>query len=274
MMKSKTGLFLAFTVAALLASCVTPKDTNYLQDIKKNYPTDDVAPVDYQIIVGDQLQMSIYTSSEETLKLFSIYTAHNIHSNNTGMNIGGGGGGGSWGTAADLPANVLNVYANGAVTIPHIGQVEVQGLTINEAKKTISDKFKLLYPDVSVDISLRNRYFFVLGEAGAKAIPMNSMRMNIFQAMAQAGNVISLYGDRKNVKLVRQTASGTEVKTFDLRTKDILNSDYYYIQPNDVIYVQQMQRRFWGSITSFSSIFGFITGALGMILLVINLVNR
>jgi polysaccharide export outer membrane protein len=260
MMKSKIGLFLVFVVV-VLESCVTPRDTNYLQDIEKNYPKDDIAPVDYKIIPGDQLLLSIYTKSAETLKLFSMYTTR-ISNNNIGMNTSG----------VNLPANVLNVYANGTINIPHIGQVEVQGLTINEAKKLISDKFKLMYSDISVDIVLRNRYFFVLGEAGSRSVAMSSMRMNIYQALAQT-NTISLYGDLKNVKIVRQTASGTEVKTFDIRSKDIVNSDYYYIQPNDVIYVQQMQRRFWGSITSFSSIFGFITGSLGMITLIVKLIK-
>jgi polysaccharide export outer membrane protein len=173
---------------------------------------------------------------------------------------------------SDLPRNVLNVYSDGTISIPYIGRVEVQNLTVLEAKKVIGDKFKKINPDASVDVTLRNRVFFVLGEAGSRMIFMNSMRMNIYQALSQSG-VISTYGDRKNVKIVRQTATGTEVKTFDLRSKDVVDSDYYYIQPNDVIYVQQMQRKFWGSITSFSSIFGFITGMLGMVTLVYKLIK-
>jgi polysaccharide export outer membrane protein len=97
--------------------------------------------------------------------------------------------------------------------------------------------------------------------------------MSIYQALAQSGT-ITLYGNRKNVKIIRQTASGgTEVKNFDLRSQDIVNSDYYYIQPNDVIYIEQMQRRFWGGITSFSSVFGFVTSMIGMATLIIKLVK-
>ena len=265
-MKNKIFLFLVLIVT-FFGSCVTPKDTNFLQDIKKDYPKDDIAPADYRIIPGDQLLLAIYTLNEETKTLFSMYSARNINSSSgTGSNIGAGNIGG----VQDLPNNVLNVYSNGTVNIPYIGTVNVQDMTVVEAKKVIGDKFKNFYPDVSVDIALRNRYFFVLGEAGSQSIQMASLRMTIFQALAQSGS-ITTFGDRKNVRIVRQTASGTEVKTFDLRTKDILDTEYYYIQPNDVIYVQQMQRRFFGTITSFTSIFAFITGMAGMVTLIIKL---
>ncbi|GAB6012667.1 polysaccharide biosynthesis/export family protein [Viscerimonas tarda] len=265
-MKNRICLFLVL-FATFFGSCVTPKDTNYLQDIKKGYPKEDVAPADYKIIPGDQLLLSVYTLKESTRSLFAIYSANisSLNSGNIGVTAVGSGGG-----VADLPNNVLNVYSNGTINIPYIGRIEVQNMTVFEAKKAIEDQFRVFYPDVSVDIALRNRSFFVLGEAGSSSIQMTSMRMTIYQALALSGT-ITPYGNRANVKIIRQTASGTEVKTFDLRSKDIVDSEYYYIQPNDVIYVQQMQRRFWGSITSFTSIFGFITGLAGMITLIVKL---
>ena len=272
-MKNKIFLFIVLIVT-FFSSCITPKDTNLLQDIKKDYPKDDVAPVDYKIIPGDQLLLAVYTlKDEDTRKLFAMYSPREIYYStnlvsgansitSTNLDLGGG--------VLDLPRNTITVYSNGMVNIPYVGSIEIQNMTVKEAKKEIEDKFKEFYPDVSIDITLRNRYFFVLGEAGARAVYMSSLRLSIYQALAQSGTITS-YGNRSNVKIVRQTVSGTEVKTFDLRSKDIVDSEYYYIQPNDVIYVQQVQRKFWGSITSFTSIFGFITGLAGMVTLIIKL---
>ncbi len=253
-------------VTALLNACVTPKDTNFLQDISKDYPTDDIAPIDYKIIPGDQLALTIYSLNQETRNLFSLYSSQSqLNNQNTSLSgIGAGGG------VTQPPANVLSVYSDGTIKIPYLEPIYVQDLTVLEAKNLITEQFKALYPDVTVDLVLRNRYFFVLGEAGSRAIMMSSLRLNIFQALAQSG-AIKTYGDRKKVKIVRQNSTGTEVKTFDLRSKDIVDSEYYYIQPNDVIYVQQMQRKFFGAVTSFTSIFGLITGFAGMVILVIRL---
>lgn len=270
-MTNKISLFLVLIII-FFGSCVTPKDTNFLQDIKKDYPKEDIAPVDYKIIPGDQLLLAVYSLNEETKNLFSMYSSATNIRNQNQSNISLGGGGSAAIGVPDLPNNVLTVYSNGTVNIPYVGPVEVQNMTIFEAKKAIGDKFKNFYPDLTVDVVLRNRYFFVLGEAGARPIQMNSLRMNIYQALAQSGTITN-YGDRKNVRIVRQTSTGTEVKTFDLRSKDIVDSEYYYIQPNDVIYVQQMQRRFFGTITSFTSIFGFIAGIAGIVTLIIKWVK-
>lgn len=102
---------------------------------------------------------------------------------------------------------------------------------------------------------------------------MRVPRINIYQALANSGTISNI-GDIKNVKIIRQTSDGTEVKTFDLRSKDIVDSEFYYIQPNDVIYVQQMKRRFFGEINSFTGIFGMITTAVGTVFMIITVVTK
>jgi len=273
----KNKLFLTLILVVLfLGSCVSPKDTNLLQDI--SYPTTgDVAPIDYKIIPGDQLLLKVYTLDDDMKTLFSMYITDNspLVTTTGGGNqmMGAGGGGNNSGGARgvpDLPSNALNVNSDGSINIPYIGRINVKDLTVFEAKKIIGEKFSAFSPNVAVDVALRNRYFFVLGGLRAKSVEMSNLRMTIYQALALSGD-IEVYADRKNVKILRQTSEGTEFKTFDLRSKDIVNSEYYYIQPNDVIYVQEMGRKFLGAGNSFTSIFGVLVSLVGIVTLIIKL---
>lgn len=254
-MKSKITLFTILAISLLASSCITPKQTNLLQDIEKNYPVDDAVALDYKIISGDQLAIKIYTLDEDMKSLFASFIHDANYQTNNGQEQASLGG------RESIPYNVLTVSPQGTVKIPYIGQINVLNLTTLEANRVIADKFRSFSSNIQVEVNLRNRYFYVLGELGARPIQMPHLRMTIYQALAQSGN-IQTFGDRKNVKILRQTATGTEIKTFDIRSKDIVNSDYYYIQPNDVIYMPQMQRKFFGAATSFNAIFGLITSVI------------
>lgn len=271
-MKSK--IFFAITLLIVaFSSCIGPKQTNLLQNIEKNYPQDEFTPPDYKIIQGDQLFIRLYTLDESMKDLFAAFMRNNEGSNEGDRvaSLGGASGSGattssaSRGPLSSTPINVLTVSPSGTIKIPYIGDVYVLDMTTLEANKVIADKFEDFSPNVKVEVNLQNRYFFVLGALGAKPIRMPHLSMTIFQALAQTGDM-SIYGDRKKVKILRQTATGTVIKVFDIRSKDIVNSDYYYIQPNDVIYVPQLNRKFFGGITSFTGIFGMLTtfGGLGL----------
>lgn len=253
-------LLLQIVIITLLSSCITPKDTNLLQDIKKDYPIDVNLNNDYRIIIGDQLILRIYTLDESMKELFAVYIV------NRSSGIGEAG--------TDLTApNVLNVYSDGTVKIPYLGKIQVEGYTINEAKKIIEERFSTFSPNIVIELNLQNRFFSVLGEAGQQRVPMHLPKLTIFQALAMSGP-INVVGDRTKVKIIRQTPNGTEVKTFDIRSKDIVDSEYYYIQPNDVIYIPEVNKTFFfGRITSFTGILGLV-GILGTITGLVALIMR
>lgn len=273
-MKNKSFL-LIFNILILysLSSCISPKETNLLQDLPENYPNDGITSIDYKIIPGDQLTLYIFTLDEEMRTLFAPFVINTPMSESRQQQQGGQGQSQGGGMHEDLPLNVFTVSPTGMVKIPYLGNVYVMNMTILEAKKVIGERFRDFSTNVSVDLALRNRSFYVIGELGYRTVYMPHLRMTIFQALAQTGDM-QMYGDRKNVKIIRQKASGTEVKVFDIRSKEIVNSDYYYIQPNDVIYVPQMGRKFWGAPTSFTGIFGFVMGFAGAVLLVWNTIDQ
>lgn len=245
-MKIKLLLFFLLIVS-FLGSCITPKDTNLIQSsVHKDYVDDGTLGMDYRIIPGDRLALVIYTLDEDMRKLFPMYLGR-INSNEN--------------PSSNVQQNVLNVYSDGTVRIPYLSKILVQDLTVREAKELIESKFKEFSPNITIDLVLGNRYFSMLGAVGGGRIAMPTPRINIYQALALGGS-IDPFGDRRKVSVIRQTPNGTEVKTFDIRSEDIINSEYYFIQPNDVIYVSQLSRTFFGQITSFSGLLGSI-GLLG-----------
>ncbi|MDH6353830.1 polysaccharide export outer membrane protein [Dysgonomonas sp. PH5-45] len=255
-MKSKF-LLLLLSVAVVLSSCITTKDTELLQDIPKNYPIE--TPPDYKIIPGDRLILTIYTLNEDMKSLFSVYIKQGstVQLNTGGMSsrasgsLSGGGG-----------SNNLLVSMDGNIRIPYVGKIQVEGLTLLEARELVAERFRGFSDQVTIDLTLQNTYFYVLGEAGCKSINMDKQRYTILQALSVSGSITRV-GNRKEVKIIRQTAEGTQIKVFDLRSKDVLDSEFYYIQPNDIIYIPKLGRTFWGEIGSVSSILNMISTVIG-----------
>jgi len=70
-------------------------------------------------------------------------------------------------------------------------------------------------------------------------------KLNVFQALAISGD-LKPFADRAKIHVIRPTENGTQIKVFDVRSKDVINSEFYYIKPNDVIYVQAFRGQFFG----------------------------
>ena len=269
-MKSLTKvLFILFCIISSLSSCVTNKQTDLLQDIKLNYPQLMVKAEEYKVIPGDQLSIIVYAWDRETANMFAGYSPEYTF---RGMNESTGVSVGSEIRSLENTWNIrpTTVYADGTINFPYVGKIYVQGLTLLQIKTTISQKLNTFSEGTMADVTLANRYFSVLGEAGANRITMTSTSMTIYQALSIATN-IGPYGDRSKVTIIRQNASGSLTKTFDLRSKDIIDTEFYYIQPNDVIYVPQTKGKFLGATTSFTGVFGMITSLAGVIILILRI---
>jgi polysaccharide export outer membrane protein len=161
------------------------------------------------------------------------------------------------------------VQMDGTIEIPYIGPVEVTGLTLSEAKTEIEKLIADYVTDAAITIRLVNNYVSILGQVNAPGMyPIYKQRLNIFQAISMAGD-LAVYGDRYHVKIVRQTLEGSEIREFDLTDKKIIDSEYYYVLPNDVVYVKPMEGRFWG-LASFpwSVIFSTVTTTIAVIALI------
>ena len=235
-LKFKYLFFLAFA-GFLLSSCVTARKVNYMQEPDKYIPSyaDTLSFEDYKLRIGDRLYVYVYSLDENVQKM---YNAGGGSSSSLRQHMLQGNQYGSY----DLYTYLIDQEGN--IDFPTIGKQYVRGLTTREVKYLLEEQLSSLlkempgYSMVSVEVNIVNRTFSVIGAQSGR-YPINKEKMTIFEALALAGD-LGEFNSRKEIKLVRENEGVTTIKTFDVRSKDIVNSEYYYIEPNDIIYVRQI----------------------------------
>ncbi len=230
-------LFMAI-VSLALSSCVTARKVNYMQKPDKQIPTyaDTLSYEDYILRIGDRLYVYVYSLNEEVQRMYNAGGA-----NSSQMRQQMGNGGGMYGSY-DLYTYLVDEEGN--IDFPTIGKIPVQGKTTREVKWTLEEELSKLmkeipgYSMVSVEVNIVNRSFSVIGAQSGRYM-INKEKMTIFEALAMAGD-LKEFNSRREIKLVREKNGVTTIKTFDVRSEDIVNSEYYYIEPNDIIYIRQI----------------------------------
>ena len=259
----------------LLASCVTSRKVNLMQEAGKNkIPsyTDTLSYEDYQVRVGDRLYVYVYSIDERVSQMFN--------SSGNGINASQmrqGSSGGSY----DLYTYL--VLEDGTIDYPMVGKVMVRGKTTREIKLLLEKELAgyiassyTEYQMVSVEVNIVRRSFSVISDRGSGTFNIQKEKVTIFEALAMAGD-IGDFGDRSKVRIIRESEGATKVKVFDVRSEDIINSEFYYIEPNDVIYIQRIKGQSFGinSVTTTISVAattlafgGFVYG------LIVRIMNR
>ena len=230
----------------LLNGCVTSKKTTYLQLYEESkYSSLYEPPEDYKIQMGDNIYLNVRTPDPARSSMF----------NAMGEGVMG---------FDEATAQIYSyaVQIDGTVELPYIGEVDVAGKTLDEAKEIIKAELSEYVNDATITVKLVNNNVTVLGEVTTPGVyPLQKERLNIFQALALAGDIDD-YGDRYKVNIIRKSpeGEGTIVKEFDLTDRNIIDTEFYYIQPNDVIYVKPIKGKFFGMATfPFTLIFTGIT---------------
>ncbi|MCQ2344341.1 MAG: polysaccharide biosynthesis/export family protein [Paludibacteraceae bacterium] len=213
--------------ALLLSSCVVSKKINYLQtrDDLPQY-SDTVEFSDYQLQKGDYIYIRLTAIDQDVMEMFNGFT-YSSYGNNSQY------------FSSDNSSSRLYLYLvdeQGCIEYPYVGKLNVLGLTLRQVKMLLEDKLKDMVIGFSIDARLANRTFSILGEAGSGKYIIPKEKFTIFEALAMSGD-LQLYSRRSKIQVIRQTNNGTVVKTFDIRSRSIIDSEFYYIQPNDVIYV-------------------------------------
>jgi polysaccharide export outer membrane protein len=233
-------------VAVLLSSCYNYKTTGLLQEKNPTLPVyQKEAYEDYRLQINDEIIYRLLTSDETISKLISS------------------------GTSSMSSQNMISyrIYPDGTVDLPFLKKIPVAGLTLNEASRVVEEKFKEIIPDAAVKLSIANKTFTIIGEAGTGVYPIIREKMTIYQALSLSGNLNNA-GDFKNVRIIRETEKGTEVLHFDIRPVSLIESQYYYIYPNDIIYVQRAKSSFY-KVNNWSSFMGLISTSLSLLFTVL-----
>jgi len=246
MRKTLIQFLFALLLAFELTSCITTRQTNYLQTPTKASATfkDSAAYEEYRLKEGDRLYVQVYSTDSKTSALF-----------NGSM---GGGMQTMVGSSENMDLYTYVVQPNGSIDFPIIGEIVLKDKTIREAKRTIQEAIKPLLKINSIEIQLIGRYFSIIGSGKSGKFAFPKEKVNIFQALAMAGD-LGYYTDRSKIKILRKTKNGTSIKSFDVRNADIINSEFYYLEPDDIIFLQPMNSQFFGVSTFWAAVSTIIT---------------
>ena len=216
----------------IFSSCVPQRKFVYVQskDNKPVYEYFTESKKNIKIEPFDLLQITISSLDQSG---YNVFSQGNI---TVGSNI----------SDPTLSPNVYTVNDSGNVTLPIIGQIKLQNLTLNEATKVIEEIAKTSYNTPFVSLRFLNNSVTVLGEVrNPGTYTYAKEQLNIFRAIGFAGDITE-YGNRKKVVIIRE--QGTMIKKYylDLTSDEIFRSKYLYLKPNDVLYIQPLRIRRWG----------------------------
>jgi len=165
----------------------------------------------------------------------------------------------------DIELINYEVDNEGFVDLPYLNRIKLAGYTVNQAIDTLETQLSqyLFMPDVKVKFA--NSRVTVLGEVNNPGVYVfNRKTINIFQAVAYAGD-ISTFGNRKKVSVIRHDGSNIIKKKIDLTNDEIFTSNWYYMKPNDIIYVEPLGRKMWGMETfDYSIIFSILSSIISL----------
>lgn len=230
-----------------LPSCISVKDTNYLQSLNIPYPFQKYE--EYRLLQGDMIRCSMYTKDSQFSNMFSSLIS-----------------------SAKNDGNIFLISENGNITLPFFGDIKLIGYTQQEAEEIIQMRMRESIKDIQVKISLYNNNWYILSASGQRGrYPILKENMTIYQALAIAGQPSGEYYDLSKVKILRKNVNGESyIKTFDLRTQDVIQSEFYYVKPNDLYYFEVDRRSFF-DIRSFGSLRSFITTFTSLAVLIFSI---
>lgn len=270
----KLGLIL-FLLPLLLASCVTTRRVNYFQKPDNRIPeyVDTLQFEDYVLRKDDRLSIYVYSLDENISKMYNG-GMNNAYMRQGMMNGNMGGYGNGYGSSMELYTYLVDEEGN--IEFPKLGKLNVLGKTTREVKYMVEDALGTLikdmegYKTISVEVHVVQRTYSVIGMQSGQ-YPIRKEKMTIFEALAQAGGLQD-FADRGQIKLVREKDGVTTIKTFDVRSEDIINSEFYYIEPNDIIYIRRFNGYSFG-INHFTAAVGVVSSSLSLAVFVYTIVQ-
>ena len=223
----KRGFFLV--LISILSSCVYHKNTLLLKEENdkpvNKYHFSEIDSTEYELQIGDLLNIRISSPDQESVAQFQLNQASG--STNSGAS----------------PLSSYQVDKQGNITLPLIGEVYVQGLTLvgvkNKLKKELGQYFKYL----TINLQLVSFKVTFLGEVGnPSTFNISIDRTNFFEALSKVGGTTD-FANTKKVKIVRKTETEADVILLDISEASFLESKYFFLRPNDVVYIPPLRSK-------------------------------
>jgi len=224
------NIFFALVVL-MLASCVSTKNVPYFQDISPALESEMKATAKFTepvIQVDDILSLSIFTIDDKTGMIVNQVGTQAISTVTGPTNTLG----------ATPPTAGFLVDKNGEIDLSVIGKVKLTGLTTYQARDLIKEKAAVYYTNPNVQVRFSNFKVTILGEvARPSTYVIPNEKVTVLDALGLAGD-LTIFGKRENIKLIRDNNGKKEFAILNLNSKELFNSDYYYLKQNDVLYIE------------------------------------
>lgn len=243
-------LILVVTIMISLHSCMSAKESIYAVNLQ---PGNDTIPVakyssDQKIQVADIVQVTVNGLDPQVVLEFNMQgQAANL------QGVGGRGMG-------------QRVSEAGTIIIPHLGQVAIAGLTVEEASDKIRVGISRYLKEPTVLVAVLNYKVSVLGAVRSPGqYTAQTDRITILDALAQAGD-IQFSGLRDRVWVIREVDGKRTYQQINLNKSELFTSEFYYLKNNDVVYVQpNAMSSFFGGNTALFSTIGAVGGIVALI---------
>jgi len=221
----KTKSIFTFFILAFFYSCVPSKQFVYFQDIEKINESNSSNSFELKYKPDDLLVIDLSSEEPEAIQSFYPNRISNIQS----------------------PTNQIShtylVDKNGLIEFPVLGKIKVGGLTRTETIDLFSTRLKAYIKNPILNLQLSNFKYSVAGEVSKPGtFKLNSERVTLIEALTQAGD-LTIFGKRENILLIREEDGKKTSHRIDITKSDFINSPYYYLTQNDVIYVEQNKTR-------------------------------
>jgi len=258
----RARLFYFLTFLLLITSCTTSKQINYFQNVDDA----ELKPLktEYEAVIKKDDRLTIvvsgpdkYVCSPYNLTINEMSTAGTVVSS---------------GNPEQATLGYL-VDSKGDIDFPILGKIHVEGMTRNELVNYLTQEIGKDIKEPVVYVSFRNYKITVLGEVrNPGTFTIDSEKINILQALGYAGD-LNLTAQRKDILLLREVDGTLTHHRIDLRDKDILESPYFYLQQNDVLYVLPSSTRV-ATATTATSIWSVVLSSITTIIAIIGIMSK
>lgn len=232
-------------------SCASPKKIVYLQNASANAGKNATS---YELLIqpDDMLQIIISAENPEVAAPYNLKSAP----------VDGVMGGQSQG-------DTYLVDKNGEIDFPQLGKVPLKGLTRLEAIEKLKELLKDHISNPTIHLRIANFKISVLGEVSSPGVRnVSGERITLLEALSMSGD-LTIFGKRKNIMLIREKDGVKSIERVDITQADFINSPYYYLAQNDVIYVEPNKTQVNSSVigSDIRTTLSVLSFAIGVILI-------
>ena len=231
-------IFSLFLVLLYLNSCTTYKQLQVLQGEIDSTKFSQFKVPDQKVQKGDQLSIAVFSDNAAASAMFNTGSVNGAA--NTVAQLPGSG--------VSNAGNVYEVDGEGMIFFPQIGKIKLEGLTKDGITALLNSKLSNKYlANPYYVINFMNLKITVFGDVNKPGVyPLTRANTNIFEALTLAGD-LTFYGKRENILVIREQDGKRVFARIDLTKPDVFNSPYYYLQQNDMVFVDMRKGKVNGT---------------------------